>query len=533
MANLAGQQLGNYRLIRLLGKGGFGEVYLAEHLLLERQQAIKVLLDQHFEDARFKERFLREARTLAKLDHPNIVHVDELGVQGNVIYLVMPYISRGTLQQVLRRQAGPLTLTRVEDYLEQICAALDFAHARGVVHLDLKPLNLLLHADGRLLLSDFGLAHLMKEGAVQGGTSLSFGTPLYMAPEHLRGRPDHRSDLYALGVMLFQMLTGYPPFDGPTPEAIIVGHLTEPPPSLRSVNPSLPPALDLVLSKALAKRPGERYQTASELLADFKRALGHQESRTLEGRSSQWDTGRAFRTTLPAKVPEPLETTQPPTVGKWEPIPTRPLPYPSLKTTVPPTSPGTQGRSRPRRKLVASLVLVMIALIVLGALAVGYRRFFESSKTLSGRLYFTSPSPTATTASFVFPSPAGTTPSGITQATPGDPEATKFIINVTTAKSYTSTYDPINVTSTFKIGETVNVLWRVRRAKANDVISVKWYQNGSPITNIDVKNTQETIAKDGDWNGVFGLAYPSASVGTAEVYYNGTLAWTILFTITN
>ncbi len=279
---LTGQTLGGkYLLGDLLGKGGFGAVYQAQYVLLNRSQAIKLLLEEHFSDPKFRERFLREARTLAALDHPNIVHVDELGMQGNLFYLVMPYLSGGTLQEVLAMQRGPLPPEHVDSYLAQICAALDYAHAQGVVHLDLKPLNLLRHQDGRLLLSDFGLAHLMKEGAVQGGTSLSFGTPLYMAPEHLRGQPDWRSDLYALGVMLYQMLTGRLPFEGSTPEAIMLKHVMDPPPALRAIRPDLPIALESVLTKSLAKQPDQRYQRAGELLADFRAALGRQASQSV------------------------------------------------------------------------------------------------------------------------------------------------------------------------------------------------------------------------------------------------------------
>lgn len=270
---LSGQKLNDkYLLGDLLGTGGFGAVYQAHDPLLNRPQAIKILLEEHFHDPKFRERFLREAQTLAALDHPNIVHVDDLGIQGNLIYLVMPYLSGGTLQDVLTAR-GPLPLDEIDHYLAQICAALDYAHAKDVVHLDLKPLNLLLHQDGRVVLSDFGLAHLMKEGAVQGGTSLSFGTPTYMAPEHLRGQPDWRSDLYALGIILYQLLTGHPPFEGASPEAIILKHIMEPPPPLHTTRQDLPGELDSVLAKALAKEPEQRYQQASDLHGDFRAAL--------------------------------------------------------------------------------------------------------------------------------------------------------------------------------------------------------------------------------------------------------------------
>src|SRR5579885_906360 len=192
----SGQELGPYRLTRLLGAGGFGEVYEAEHRLLQQQRAIKLLLERHFHDAKHRERFLREARTLAALEHPNIVPVLELGEAGNLFYLVMPFYRRGTLKDRLQQRTAPLALAEVETYLEQMCAALGYAHGRGIVHLDLKPENMLIHEEGRLVLSDFGLAHLIKKGRLEAGTSAFWGTPYYMAPEHIRGEPERRSDLY-------------------------------------------------------------------------------------------------------------------------------------------------------------------------------------------------------------------------------------------------------------------------------------------------------------------------------------------------
>jgi serine/threonine protein kinase len=274
---LSGQTLGGkYLLGELLGQGGFGAVYRAENQMLHRQQAVKVLLEERFSEEKFRERFLREARTLAALDHANIVHVDDIGMEGNLIYLVMPYISGGTLQDLMKARSGPLALEQITRYLEQICSALGYAHAQGVVHLDLKPSNLLVHKDGRLLLSDFGLAHLMEQGAIEGGTSLQFGSPLYMAPEQFDGKPSRQSDLYALGVILYQMLAGRHPFEASTPAAVMRKHLTEPPPSLRTAQPDLPVALDAVLAKALAKQPEQRYGRAGELLVDFRAALGGQ-----------------------------------------------------------------------------------------------------------------------------------------------------------------------------------------------------------------------------------------------------------------
>lgn len=290
---LTNQRLGDkYLLGDLLGQGGFGAVYTARHLLLNRQQAIKILLEQHFTSPKFRERFTREAQTLAALDQPNIVHVDDFGFDGNRAFLVMPYIGGGTLQQILRT-GGALPPDQVLRYLEQIAAALDYAHARNVAHLDLKPLNLLVHEDGRLLLSDFGLAHLMEQGAIEGSTSLQFGTPTYMAPEHLQGQPERRSDIYALGIMVYQMLTGRVPFEGSNAAAIMLKHMTEPPPKLGSVRPDLPSALEGVINKALAKRTAARYETAGALLQDFRAVVVSQSSGPLRSSPPLEPTMRA------------------------------------------------------------------------------------------------------------------------------------------------------------------------------------------------------------------------------------------------
>ena len=281
---LSGQTLGGkYLLAELLGEGGFGAVYRGHHLLLDRPQAIKVLHEHYFRKPEFRERFLREAKIVAALDHPHIVHIDDFGMdeQEAKTYLVMPFISGGTFSKILKEQREPLPVEQVVLYLEQICNALDYAHLRGVVHLDLKPLNLLIREGGGLLLSDFGLAHLLNQEIVEGGTSLEFGSPHYMAPEHINGQPNKSSDVYALGVILFEMLVGQRPFTGTTPE-VMLKHLTKPPPLLRSLRPELPIELEEVLERALAKQANQRFRSASALLTAFKGALARVQEQVLK-----------------------------------------------------------------------------------------------------------------------------------------------------------------------------------------------------------------------------------------------------------
>lgn len=271
---LTGLVLGEkYRLGERLGQRSMGIVYKAHNQLLKRPQAIKVLLEHHSCDATFCERFLREAQTLAALDHANIVPIHDFGVEGQRAYLVMPFISGGTLDQMLQQHDAPLSLEHTFPLLRQLAAALDYAHTLGIIHLDLKPANILLHPDGRLVLADFGVAHLTRAGARKVGGNLHFGTPSYMAPEHIRGHPELASDLYALGVLLYQMLCGRLPFQGSSPLTIFRKHMMELPLSLRIIRPDLPQAIDDVLAIALAKHPQERYQSASALLRAFEEAV--------------------------------------------------------------------------------------------------------------------------------------------------------------------------------------------------------------------------------------------------------------------
>ena len=266
-------RLGSYEVVRRLGEGGMAQVYLARDVRLDREVAIKVLDKQLGERAGFRERFLREARVSAALDHPNIVPIFDFGDTENLLYLVMPYISGGSLQEELQRTPRPPA--EVVSYGAQMADALDYAHQRGVVHRDVKPANMLLHPDGRLMLTDFGLAKIL-DGSPRPAAARNqpdAGTPEYMAPEQIEGRTDERSDIYAMGVVLYLLLTGHLPFTGTTSAAVMEGHLYRLPEQPRRLNPAVTPALQTVIMQALAKDPQDRFARASELGAALLSAL--------------------------------------------------------------------------------------------------------------------------------------------------------------------------------------------------------------------------------------------------------------------
>src|SRR5215472_15285124 len=275
---LVGTVLGTCTLQQLIGQGGMGAVYLAQQSRPRRQVAVKVLLPatalkpQHL--AAFLERFRRETDAAASLEHPNIMPVYEYGEREGLAYLVMPYISGGTLRDVMERE-GTLSFPKTVNYLEQMAAALDFAHARGVIHRDIKPANILLTPEGRLLLTDFGLVKILSDG--QGaqirltGAGAPVGTPDYMSPEQVMGTEvDGRADQYSLGIILYQMVTGTTPFQGETPMQIAAQQLHAQPPSPRRFCPDLPLAAEQVIMKALSKRPVDRYANGLELATAFR-----------------------------------------------------------------------------------------------------------------------------------------------------------------------------------------------------------------------------------------------------------------------
>lgn len=261
MVDRIGQQFGSYRLIRFLGQGGFAEVYLGEHIHLRSQVAVKVLHTRLI--ARQQEQFLREARTIASLDHPGIVQVLDCGVEHGVPFLIMTYAPHGSLRQ-LYPEGARLPIAAILSYVRPIASVLTYAHERKLIHRDIKPENILLDGNKEVLLSDFGIA-VVSSSSTSPDTKEVAGTIAYMAPEQIMGKPRAASDQYALEIIVYEWLSGELPFRGTFLETC-TQHLYAPPPSLCEKTPTLSPALEKVVFKALAKEPHQRFASVQEFV---------------------------------------------------------------------------------------------------------------------------------------------------------------------------------------------------------------------------------------------------------------------------
>jgi serine/threonine-protein kinase len=272
MEDLTGKQFGPYQIVAPLGEGGMAAVYKAYQPAMDRHVALKVLPRHLANDPAFVARFQQEVRVLARLQNPHILPVYDFGQAEGYTYIVMPLMSSGTLSSLLTGQ--PLPLQRVLTIVTQIGEALDYAHARGLVHRDVKPSNILLDESGNCLLTDFGLAKMVEGAAHLTTSGAIMGTPNYMSPEQGMGQKlDGRSDLYSLGVILYEMVSGRVPYNAETPMGVMIKHINDPLPPPRTLNPDLPQRVERVITKALAKDPSNRYATAGELVHDLQTAI--------------------------------------------------------------------------------------------------------------------------------------------------------------------------------------------------------------------------------------------------------------------
>lgn len=312
MDRLIGKSLGRYHVIEPLGEGGMAAVYRAFDRQLERTVAVKVIRSDRAADPDFHKRFTREAKALAKLEHPNIVDIKDYGEQDGIPYLVMPYLPGGTLKDLLEERGGPISYQEAARILAPMARALAYAHARNLIHRDIKPANILISEGGVLRLSDFGIAKVLEETAVLTGTSSSIGTPQYMPPEQWANNVVYATDIYALGVVFYEMIVGRCPYVADTVPAIMHKHIYEPLPRPREYGVKVPEAVELVLVKALAKEPAGRYAdmaafaAALESLVDLAAAPQEDLEETVVRAPRQ--AGSSNGPPLPAKQPGILTT---------------------------------------------------------------------------------------------------------------------------------------------------------------------------------------------------------------------------------
>jgi serine/threonine protein kinase len=296
MNDLIGKNLGRYHIIEPLGQGGMASVYKAFDTTLERHVAIKIIRSDIEMDnqGEFLKRFQREAKSLAQLDHPYILKVLDYGDQEGLPYLVMPFLEGGTLKE---KMGKPMPYSECAVLLAPIARALEYAHKRNIIHRDVKPANILISQSGAPILSDFGIAKiLVQSGSTQlTGAGVGIGTPDYMAPEQWTGTADARTDIYSLGVVLYQMVTGRLPFSADTPAAVLIKHLRDPLPRPKTFVHDIPDVVEQILFKALAKEPENRFQTMGEFASTLERL--ERSDKTVIGASAiEFETVRSVDT---------------------------------------------------------------------------------------------------------------------------------------------------------------------------------------------------------------------------------------------
>jgi serine/threonine protein kinase len=351
MPDLEGVMLSDYLLLKCISHGGVADVYRArQNIGGDYEVAVKIYQGEYAERTSFRNYFMSEAEKVGQLDHSNILPLLEFGEGDGLLYVVTPYITTGTLLDFLRRVGGRLSAIQAEPVVQQLCSALYYAHERGVIHGNIKPTNIFIGPDGRVLLADFGVARGYQDSQ-ESLTRIGWGTAEYVAPEQSLGLLRPASDIYTVGTILFLILTGQPPFSGQTPVEVLLKHVRQPAPSARQFAPGVSDAVDRVLQKALQKRTDDRYATAEELSLLFSAAVQIAPVATplapqpeLQHVAAPAFASGGPRTPFPAIVPpSPLSDPETPTPTYLAAPTARPAPLPAGPVEWSPLAPDAPG----------------------------------------------------------------------------------------------------------------------------------------------------------------------------------------------
>ncbi len=508
---MAGQVLGHYRIIRPLGYGGTATVFLAEDINLQRRVAVKVFNAREGNIQEFLRRFAREARVLAKLDHPNILPVYDYGEQGDNAYIVMPYMAGGSLRDSIQKERVFSSAETVE-LMSQILKALQYAHDQGLIHRDIKPGNMLFKSDGSLLLSDFGLVKVVpiegglttqEEAITLSGQKTISGTPEYMAPEQINGQAVPASDIYAIGVILYEMLTGQRLFTAENYLGILMKHLHEQPIPPRTINPRISPEMEQVILRALAKDPAQRYQRPEDMRQALQQALTNEQASTVVHDSG---SPKLTPTPIPPVYEPPIDSKAYTSSGR----PSNPGFYPPTEvplTHTPvnqpsPSSPVTPF-VQPERQRSNRLTLVALILAFCVVLA--------SAGFLISRLGTTGPGqhPGTATAAVTATGPAGQVSATSAPTTPQTTSQVPPVAAITTACPATGkARAPVTaVTPTLTVGNDQNIIYIVNEFDANKhptFGTVKRHSVGTG-NSVEINKTANTtiseaqVSQDGQW----------------------------------
>ncbi|MEJ2709628.1 MAG: protein kinase [Anaerolineales bacterium] len=548
---LIGQQLANYHIEKLIGRGGMAKVYLGWDVRLHRSVAVKVIDDRFQGEQDYTERFLREARIMATWQHMNIPLVYNVGENEGLLYFAMEYIRGQTLSQLLRQRQSAGELLPEAEVLRigwAIAKALDYAHQKGVIHRDVTPSNVSLSEDGRIVLMDFGLAL----DVIQGTRGEVFGTPHYIAPEQASNsaKAVMQTDLYSLGVMLYEMLTGSVPFDDPSPIALALKHITDEPPPPSKINPRINPEVEAVLLKALRKKPSERYQSGRELMEALEAALAREDSESQPA-------------TLPEVPSNPIADTAPtldeiPEMRATQPQPEVPLladgvtqepEIPSLEGGVTREEGYKPSTGRSNFLVLGGLGCALLALMGFALLVGGIslalsRRDPPSQTSVIGSISQATPAPSRTpTSSQATPALSRTpTPASSTTSSPTPNAAATLMSIVTQPPSTPVTYELLFVGNKDdnlfvvnqgerkfplaplefrnKVGVFSGEEWEVDFLESGECVSL-WKKEGHPKAPKDIECDQvgqrlERSASDKFWSERFEIYYQGKKIGTCE-----------------